>query len=159
MNVVLKEASARVAELVEEQHEEHSQAVTDQQLDGQQQGTHILVEVWLEEVPECDQKKVLHKAPTVVHSQAAPALLSFNELSMGEVELHRRPAEDIDAGVEQSEHAKYHHGAQLREVFLHVLSQRAFPGPELNPGKKEEEEKVNHADEDHPVSESCAEED
>ncbi len=45
VDIVLEEASAGVAELVEEQHEEHGQAVADQQLDGQQRRTYVLVEV------------------------------------------------------------------------------------------------------------------
>ncbi len=159
VDVVLEEASAGVAELVEEQHEEHGQAVADQQLDSQQRRAYVLVEVRLEEVPERDEEEVLHKASTIVHGQAAPALLPLDELSVGEVQLHCRPAEDVDAGVEQREHAQHHRGAQLREVFLHVLRQRAFPGPELSPGEEEEEEQVDHADKDHPVRERRAEED
>lgn len=159
MDVVLEEASAGVAELVEEQHEEHGEAVGDQQLDGQQRRTHVLVEVWLVEVPERDEDQVLDEASAVVHGQAAPVLLPLNELSVGEVQLHRWPAEDVDAGVEQREHAQHHYGAELREVLLHVLGQRAFPGPELNPGEEEEEEQVSHADKDHPVCERRAEED
>ena len=159
VHVVLEEASAGVAELVEEQHEEHGQAVADQQLDGQQRRAHVLVEVRFVEVPERDEDEVLDEASAVVHGQAAPALLPLDELSVGEVQLHRRPAEDVDAGVEQREHAQHHRGAQLGEVLLHVLSQRAFPGPELSPGEEEEEEQVHHPDEDHPVCERRAEED
>ena len=159
VHVVLEEASAGVAELVEEQHEEHGQAVADQQLDGQQRRAHVLVEVRFVEVPERDEDEVLDEASAVVHGQAAPALLPLDELSVGEVQLHRRPAEDVDAGVEQREHAQHHRGAQLGEVLLHILSQRAFPGPELSPGEEEEEEQVHHPDEDHPVCERRAEED
>lgn len=122
VDVVLEEASERVEKLVEEQHEEHSQAVADQQLDHQQRGAHILIKVWLEEVPERDEEEVLNKAPTVVHGQAAPLLPFLDELLMGEVKLHRRPAEDVYAGVQQREHAQHHHSVQLRKVVLHILS-------------------------------------
>lgn len=158
VDIVLEEASTGVEELVEEQHEEHGQAVADQQLDAQQWGTHVLIEVRLEEVPERDEAKVLHKASAVVDGQAVPALLPLQEFSMAEVQLHRRPAEDVDAGVEQREHAQHHRGAQLGKVFLHVFRQRAFPDPELGPGQEEEEEQVSHSDEDHPVRERGAEE-
>lgn len=159
MDVVLEEVSAGVAELVEEQHEEHSQAVADQQLDAQVLAAHVLVEVRLEEVPERDEDGVLHKASAVVHGQAAPVLLPLDELPMGQVQLHRRPAEDVDAGVEQREHTQHHRGAQLGEVLLHVLRQRAFPGPELSPGEEEEKEQVDDADQDDPVGERRGEED
>ncbi len=86
-------------------------------------------------------------------------LLPLDELSMGEVQLHCRPAEDVDAGIQQRKHAQHNDGAQLREVLLHVLSQRALPGPELSPGEEEEEEQVRHANKDHPVCKCRAEED
>lgn len=159
MDVVLEEGSAGVAELVKEQHEEDWQAVADQQLDSQQRRTHILIEVWLEEVPECDEDEVLNEASTVVDRQASPVLLPLDKLPMGEVQLHRRPAEDVDAGIEQRKHAQHHCGAELREVFLHAFSQRAFPGPELSPGEEEEEEQISHPDKDHPVCERRAKED
>lgn len=159
VHVVLEETPAGVAELVEEEHEEHGQAVADQQLDGQQRRAHVLVEVRLEEVPERDEEEVLDEASRVVHGQPAPALLPLDELSMGEIELHRWPAEDVDAGVEQREHAQHNRGAQLWEVFLHAFSQWPPLGPELTPGEEEEEKQVRHAHKDHPVGESRAEED
>lgn len=158
VHVVLKEPPAGVAELVEEQHEENRQAVADQQLHRQQRRAHVLIEVRLEEVPEGDENQVLHEAAAIVHGQPAPVLLPLDELAVREVQLYRRPAEDVDAGVEQRNHAQHHHGAQLREVLLHVLRQRAFPRPELGPREEEEEEQVDHADEDHPVGERRAEE-
>lgn len=158
VHVVLKEPPAGVAELVEEQHEDNRQAVADQQLHRQQRRAHVLIEVRLEEVPEGDEDQVLYEAATVVHGQPPPALLPFDELAVREVQLHRWPAEDVDAGVEQRNHAQHHHSAELWEVLLHVLRQRAFPRPELSPGEEEEEEQVGHADEDHPVGERCAEE-
>ena len=157
MDVVLEEASAGVAELIEEQHEENSQAVADQQLDPQQGGAHVLVEVRLEVVPERDEEEVLQEASEVVHGQPVPVLLPLDELWMGEVQLHGRPAEHVDAGVEQREHAQHHDGAQLGEVLLHVLGQRAPLGPELPPGQEEEEQQVGRDHEDHPVRERRAE--
>ena len=68
-----------------------------------------------------------------------------------------RPAEDVDAGVEQREHAQHHRGAQLGEVLLHVLGQRAPARPELGPRQEEEEEQVDQPHGDHPVDERRAE--
>lgn len=159
VHVVLEEPPARVAELVEEQHEEDRQAVADEQLHGQQRSAHVLVEVRLEEVPQRDERQVLGEAAAVVRRQPAPALLALDELAVRQVQLHRRPAEDVDAGVEQREHDQHHHRAQLGEVLLHVLRQRALLGPELGPGEEEEEEQVGHAHQDDPVLERRAEQD
>lgn len=159
MDVVLEEAPEGVAELVEEQHEEHGQAVADQQLDGQQRRTHVLIEVRFEEVPERDEEQVLHEASGVVHRQLKPVVLLLNEVIVGEVQLHCRPAEDVDAGEQHREQAQHDAGAQLREVFLHVASRGGFFAPKPHPGEKQEEKEVQQADEDHPVSEGRAEED
>lgn len=148
-----------MAELMEDQHEDHSQAVAHDKLHHQQWCAHVYVEVGLEVIPQDDKGNILHKAKGVVNCQASPTGLFLHQVVVGQVQLHGRPAENINAGIEERDHAEHHGGAQLAEVLLDVLRQWRPPGPELNPWLEEEDQQVGQAHQDHPERERWAEKD
>lgn len=147
-----------MAELMEDQHEDYSQAIAHDKLHHQQRRAYVFIEVWLEVVPQYHEGHILHEAQGVVDGQASPARLFLHQVVVSQVQLHGGPAENIDAGVEKCDHAEHHGGAKFTEVLLYVLRQWCLPGPELNPWLEEEDEQVGQAHQDHPERECCAEE-
>jgi len=157
-NVVAEELAAGVQVLEEEEHEVDAQAVAQEQLHHQQRGADVLVDICLKEVPEDDQGRVLRQPGHVVDGQAAPVLRLVDEVPVGQLELHGRPAEHVDAGIEEGEGAEHHHRAHPAEVLLDVVGQAGAAPPELHPGQEEDHQQVGQGDGDDPVLEDGAEE-
>lgn len=67
-----EQRSARVTELIEDQHEEDADGVGHQQLQNQQWRADQLVEVGFIDVPQQEQRGVLHKTQHIIHSHAIP---------------------------------------------------------------------------------------
>lgn len=65
---------AWVAELVEDQHEEDSHAVTYQDLQDQQWGADIQVDISFIDVPHQQEECILDESQHVIHSQSVPVL-------------------------------------------------------------------------------------
>lgn len=65
---------AWVAELVKHQHEEDSHAVTYQELQDQQRGADIQVDIGFINVPHQQEECVLNESQYVIHSQSVPVL-------------------------------------------------------------------------------------
>lgn len=136
----------RVTELVEDEHEEDGDGVGDQQLQHQQRGADELVEVGLVDVPQQKQWGVLNETQHVVDSHAIPVLGLIDEVLVAELHLHCRPAEHVDASVEEGEQAKHDGGPHPRQCFFNVLREWWVALPEEDPGVQEENEEVkqNH---------------
>lgn len=64
--------SARVTELIEDQHEEDADGVGHQQLQNQQWRADQLVEVGFIDVPQQKQWGILHETQHIIHSHAIP---------------------------------------------------------------------------------------
>jgi len=135
-----------MTKLVEDQHEEDGDGVGDQQLQHQQRGTEELVEVRFIEVPEQKQRGVLHKADQVVGGHAIPVLGLIDEVGVTELHLHGGPAEHVDAGVEEGEHAKHDGGSHPGQRFFYILGERGVAVPKQDPRVEEEHQEVeqNH---------------
>lgn len=135
-----------VAELVEDQHEKDGDGVGYQQLQHQQRGTDELVDVCFIDVPEQEQRGIFHKTQHVVHGHAIPVLGLVDEVWVTEFHLHGRPAEHVDASVEEREHAKHDGGSHSGQSFFYILRERGVALPEQDPGVEEENEEVqqNH---------------
>lgn len=139
-----------MAELMEDQHEDYSQAVAHDKLHHQQWRADVFIEVRLEEVPQNNKGHILHEAQGVVDSQASPARLFVHKVVVSQVQLHGGPAGNINAGVEKRDHAEHHGGAKFTEVLLYILRQWCLPNPELNPWLEKEDEQVDQSHQDHP---------
>ncbi len=135
-----------MAELIENQHEEDGDSVGYQELQHQQRGADELVEVCFVDVPQQEQGGVLHKTHHVVHGHAIPVLGLIDQVWVVEFHLHSRPAEHVDAGVEEGEQAKHDGGSHPGQSLLDILRERRVAQPEQDPRVEEENEEVkqNH---------------
>lgn len=124
---------ARVAELVEHEHEEDAHAVTYQELQNQHWGTDIEVEVCSVNVPHEQEEGVLHHSHDVVHGHAVPVLGFADQVRVAELHLHRRPAEHVNASVQEREKAQDDGSAHPAKFLLYVLRKWRLALPELNP--------------------------
>lgn len=147
-----------MAELVEDQHEEDGDGVGQQQLQHQQWGKDELVEVCFEDVPQEKQWGILHKAHHVVHSHAIPVLGLVDEVRVVQLHLHGRPAEHVDACVEQSKQAQHDGGPHPSESLLYVFRERWVTLPEQDPGVEEENHEVQENHRKDPELQNGAEE-
>lgn len=129
---------ARVTELVEHQHEEDSHAVTYQELQEQHWGTHIEVEVCSVDVPHEQEEGVLHQPHDVVHGHAVPVLRFADQVGVAELHLRCRPAEHVNASIQEREKAQDDGSAQPAQFLLYVLRKWRLAKPEENPGVEEE---------------------
>lgn len=141
-----EELPARVAELVEDQHEKDADGVGYQQLHHQQRGADEIVEVCSVDVPHEEQQGVLHKPQHVVHGHAEPVLRLVDEVGVVEFHLHARPAEHVDAGVQEGEHEEHGGGAHLGQSLFYVFGDWRVAPPEQDPGVEEENQEVEHDD-------------
>lgn len=137
-----EEHSARVAELIENQHEEDADGVGHQQLQNQQRRADQLVEVGFIDVPQQKQRGILHKAQHVIHSHAIPVQGFVDEIRVAELHLHSRPAEHVDASVEEGEQAEHDGGSHPGQGLLDVLREGRVAPPEQDPGVEEERQEV-----------------
>ena len=135
-----------MTELVEDQHEEDGDGVGHQQLQHQQRGADELVEVCFVDVPQQEQWGVLHEAHHVVHSHAIPVLGLIDEVRVVQFHLHGRPAEHVDAGIEEGEQAEHDGGSHPGQSLLDVFREWRVALPEQDPGVEEENQEVeqNH---------------
>lgn len=124
---------ARVAELVEHQHEEDAHAVTYQELQDQHWGADIQVEVCSINVPHQQEEGVLHQPHDVVHGHAVPVLGFANQVGVTELHLHCRPAEHVNASVQEREKAQDDGSAHPAQFLLYVLRKWGLAKPEENP--------------------------
>lgn len=138
--------STRVTELIEDQHEEDADGVGHQQLQDQQRGADQLVEVSFIDVPQQEQRGILHKTQHIVHGHAIPVLGFVDEIWVVELHLHGRPAEHVDAGVEEGEEAEHDGGSHPGQGLLDVLWEGGVAQPEQDPGVEKENQEVqqNH---------------
>lgn len=138
--------STRVTELIEDQHEEDADGVGHQQLQNQQRGTDQLVEVSFIDVPQQEQRGILHKTQHIVHSHAIPVLGFVDEIWVVELHLHGWPAEHVDASVEEGEEAEHDGGSHPGQGLLDVLWEGRVAQPEQDPGVEKENQEVqqNH---------------
>lgn len=141
---------ARVAELVEDQHEEDAHAVPYEELQEQHWGTDIEVEVSSVNVPEEQQEGVLHQPHDVVHGHAVPVLGLADQVGVAELHLRRRPAEHVNAGVQEREQAQDYGSAHPAQLLLYVLRKRRLAEPEDNPRVEEETQEIEQHDEENP---------
>ena len=90
-------------ELIEHNHEQNGRAVPNEQLQHQQGCTHIHIDVSLVKIPHEEEEGVLDEPHHVVHQEPVPVLRLADEVGVVDFQLHRRPAEHVDPGVEEGE--------------------------------------------------------
>lgn len=137
-------------ELIEHNHEQNGRAVPNEQLQHQQGCTHIHIDVSLVKIPHEEEEGVLDEPHHVVHQEPVPVLRLADEVGVVDFQLHRRPAEHVDPGVEEGEEAQHNGGAQPTEGLLKVLREGGATAPEEDPGVEEEAEEVDEYVYDHP---------
>ena len=138
--------ATRVAELIEDQHEEDADGVGHQQLQNQQRRADQLVEVRSVDVPQQEQRGILPKTQHIIHSHAIPVLGLVDEIWVVELHLHGRPAEHVDASVEEGKQAEHDGGAHPGQSLLDVLGEGRVAQPEQDPRVEKEDQEVeqNH---------------
>lgn len=129
---------AWVTELVEHQHEEDAHAVTYEELQEQHWGADIEVEVCSVDVPHQQEEGVLHQPHDVVHGHLVPVLGFADQVRVAELHLRCRPAEHVNASIQEREKAQHDGSAHPAQLLLYVLRKWRLAKPEENPRVEEE---------------------
>lgn len=115
---------AGVAALVEEEHEEHSKGVAKQQQQLQDWCVYLSIKFGAMGEPERCECYVLDEAYRIVSGCSPPAVIFVNQIRVVKLELHGRPAENVDAGVQKSEHGERGGRAHACQCLLDALGER-----------------------------------